>query len=137
MPLVCTHAAYIFPARQMSVVLTFAKSTGQRISKGPFSAVVFEGEQICDGQTKTVIATHLPHGWTVEGQDYLRLDVEGPVGVRWEGHAPDTATNGHFSCVNGVAYIDRRILAFVGREQNDWYFLREGQHHPFSSIESA
>ena len=122
---------------EMSLVLTFSKSTGQQVLKGPFSSVSFEGQQIRDGETRRIIAAHLPHGWTVEGEDFLRLDVEGPVGVRWEGHAPDSATTGHFSCLNGVAYIDRRILAFVDREQNDWYFLREGLHHPSFVIEPA
>jgi hypothetical protein len=99
------------------VVLTFSKSTGQHISKGPFSSVIFEGEQISDGNSGRVIGRHLPHGWMVDGEEFLRLDVEGSVSVRWEGHTPDPGTTGHFSCVNGVAYIDRRILAFVDRSR--------------------
>ena len=121
----------------MSVVLTFSKTTGERISKGPFSSVRFQGEHICDAATGRVIAAHLPHGWTVDGEDYLRLDATQNVSVTWEGHGPSLDTTGHFSSVNGVAYIDRRILAFVDRERNDWYMVREGRHHAAFTIAPA
>ena len=78
--------------------------------------------------TGETIDGHLSHGWQVAGADYLRLDVEAPARVTWEGHAGSPATSGHFSCVNGVAYIDRRILAFVDRERADGYLLREDHH---------
>jgi hypothetical protein len=44
-------------------------------------------------------------------------------------------TTGHFSSVDGVAYIDRRILAFVDQERNDWYLKREGHHTPALVLE--
>ena len=108
-------------------MFTFSKTTGEQVSRGPFATVRFEGEHIRDGGG-TPIASHLPHGWTVDGEDYLRLDITGPVSVTWEGYAGGVSTSGHFSCINGVAYIDRRILAFVDRERGDWYLLREARH---------
>jgi hypothetical protein len=114
----------------MAIVLIFTKVTGGQASKGPFPLVRLEGQRICDGQRGQTIAAHLTAGWTVDGDDYLRLDVTAPVSVTWKGYAGAPATKGHFSCVNGVAYIDRRILAFADRERDDWYLLREGQHQP-------
>ena len=112
----------------MSIVLTFAKATGGKISKGPFSSVRFAGEQVYDAERGgKVIAAHAAYGWTVDDDEYLRLDAAG-VTVLWEGHPGAPSTTGHFSCVNGVAYIDRRILAFVDRTSRDWYLTREGQH---------
>ena len=110
------------------MLLVFSKAAGGRLSRGPFSALRFEGDRLCDAATGNTVAEHLSHGWQVEGTEYLRLDIEAPVRVTWEGHAGSPATDGHFSCVNGVAYIDRRILAFVDRECDDWYLLREGRH---------
>ena len=112
------------------MVLVFTKAAGGRQSLGPFSAVRFEGERLCDATTGETLAEHLSHGWRVAGVEYLRLDIDARVRVTWEGHAGSPATSGHFSCVNGVAYIDRRILAFVDRECADWYLLREGHHCP-------
>jgi hypothetical protein len=110
------------------IVLTFSKHTGAKISTGPFRSVRFEGSRILEGESGRVIAEHLSHGWSVDGEEFLRLDAAGPVSVTWEGHAATPATTGHLSSVNGVAYIDRRILAFVDRQQNDWYLVREGVH---------
>jgi hypothetical protein len=121
----------------MTLVLTFSKADGRQITKGPFSSVRFEGEQIRDGQSGRPIAAHLPHGWNVDGDDYLRLDAPGPASVTWEGYRGGPATTGHFSCVHGVAYIDRRILAFVDRERRDWYLLREGQHRAALTLRPA
>ena len=121
----------------MAILLTFTKATGGEIKKGPFASVRFEGERIVDGETGEAIAAHLPHGWTVDGEAYLRLDVSQPVSVTWTGYGGGAGTNGHLSCVNGVAYIDRRILGFVDRERNDWYLLREGRHQPFFAISPA
>lgn len=119
----------------LSVMLVFSKAAGARLSLGPFAAVRFEGERLCDGASGSTIAEHLSHGWQVAGADYLRLDIEAPMRVTWDGHAGSPATSGHFSCVNGVAYIDRRILAFVDRERRDWYLLREGHHCPALTVE--
>ena len=117
-------------------MLTFSKTTGEQIARGPFPQIRFEGEKISDA-TGTAIAAHLPHGWSVDGEDYLRLDISGPVRVTWEGYAGSPSTTGHLSCVNGVAYIDRRILALVDRERGDWYLLREGQHRVALTVHAA
>jgi hypothetical protein len=45
-----------------------------------------------------------------------------------EGFPGSDATTGHVSCVDGVAYVDRRIFAVVDRERSDWYLLRQGEH---------
>ena len=112
----------------MALLLIFTKTTGEQVSKGPFSFVRFEGERIFDGESGQVIGVHSVDGWALDGEHYLRLDISGPVAVTWKGHRGDAATTGHFSCVNGVAYIDRRILGFVDRERDDWYLLRQGKH---------
>lgn len=119
------------------MILKFAKSAGGELSKGPFSLVRFEGERICDVAADRVIGAHLVHGWSVDGGDYLRLDVSQPVVVGWQDHAGSRETTGHFSCVNGVAYIDRRILAFVDRERKDWYLVRQGKHQPYLLLTPA
>ena len=116
----------------MSIVLTFQTSAGDEVSRGLYAAVRLEGELMREPDGGPVIASHLPNGWSVDGKDYLRVDTTTPVIVLWAG-APaggTPGTTGHFSSVDGVAYIDRRILAFVDRERNDWYLQRQGYHTP-------
>ena len=121
----------------MGLLLHFQKTRGASVSKGPFDGIVFEGETVREKAGGPIIATHLPHTWAVEGEEFLRLDVEPFVVVSWEGFAGSPSTTGHLSCVNGIAFIDRRIFAVVDREHGDWYLLREGQHRPVLDLQPA
>jgi len=96
-----------------------------------------EGETVRERRGGPVIATHLPHCWAVDGGEFLRLDVEPAVRVTWEGFAGAPSTIGHFSSVDGIAYMDRRMFAVVDRQQGDWYLLREGVHQAVLCIEAA
>src|SRR4051812_16270783 len=100
----------------MSIVLTFQSSEGdRRVSKGPYPSIRLEGEVIRERRSGPVIASHVSAGWRVDGVEYLRVDIEAPVVVLWDGSPAEgtAATTGHFSSVDGIAYIDRRVLAFV------------------------
>lgn len=119
------------------MLLNFQKTLGPSLCKGPFERIVFEGKTLREKPGGPIIATHLPHTWAVDGEDFLRLDVEPPVVVSWEGFAGSPSTTGHLSCVNGIAFIDRRIFAVADRERGDWYLLREGQHHAVLDVQSS
>ena len=121
----------------MGLLLHFQKTRGAPVSKGPFERIVFEGETLREKTGGPIIAAHLPHTWVVDGEEFLRLDVEPSVVVSWEGFAGSPSTTSHLSCVNGIAFIDRRIFAVVDREHGDWYLLREGQHRPVLDLQPA
>ena len=118
----------------MALLLKFQKARGPGVSRGPFHKVVFERETIREQAGGKIIATHLPHCWLVDEQECLRLDIEPFVAVTWEGFNGSDSTTGHLSCVDGIAYIDRRIFAFVDRERGDWYLLRQGLHQPVLTL---
>jgi hypothetical protein len=96
-----------------------------------------EGDLIREHQGGAVIAKHAPNGWSVDGKNYLRVDGETSVIVLWDGSPTGgtPGTTGHFSSVDGIAFIDRRILAFLDLERHDWYLKREGQHKPVLVLE--
>jgi hypothetical protein len=117
------------------ILLKFEKAHGPSISVGPFNAIVFERETIRAQTGGPVIATHLPDCWSVAGEEFLRLDVEPSVVVTWEGFRGSPSTTGQLHCIDGVAYIDRRMFAVVDRERGDWYLKREGRHHRVLMLE--
>jgi hypothetical protein len=121
----------------MGLLLHFQKTRGSSVSKGPFERIVFESETVREKAGGAIIATHFPHTWAVDGEEFLRLDVEPTVVVSWEGFGGSPSTTGHLSCVNGIAFIDRRIFAVVDREHGDWYLLREGQHQAVLELQPA
>ena len=103
----------------MSVHLQFQNARGLTLHKGPFNSFVLEGETIREQRGGNIIAVHLPHCWSVEGAEFLRLDVEPSVVATWEGFGGGPSTTGHLSSVDGIAFIDRRMFAVVDRQNDD------------------
>jgi len=121
----------------LAIVLKFQKAHGPTLTRGPFKTLVFERETAREQTGAPVIATHSAQGWVVNGDEFLRLDVEPAVVVTWAGFLGGSSTTGRLHSVDGVAYIDRRMFAVVDRERGDWYLLREGRHHPVLMIQTA
>ena len=117
-------------AHHVSIKITFGRPKGDPIFLGPFNRLVFVGSQLRTDEAGSAIASHEDHAWRVKGERYSRLDILGPLvvvmskpnGQRVFG--PFTS----FSCVDGVAYTENRVFAFVDNEQADWYCLEDGHH---------
>jgi len=120
----------------LAIKLKFERA-GASLFRGPFNSVVFERETVREEQGGPVIASLVFHCWTIDGLEFLRLDVLSPVRVTWEGFAGAPSTTGQLHCIDGVAYIDRRMFAVVDRERGDWYLLRERQHQPVLVVQPA
>jgi hypothetical protein len=116
----------------MPMVVTFEKLDGTTLSLGPFKALRFEGPQLraVDGPS---IAVHESHHWQVRGEDYLRLDCQGPLTITFLDEAGEASRQfgpyAHFSSVDGIAYRDHEVfchldkatqLWHVGAERRDW-----------------
>ena len=112
----------------MPVKVTFGRPRGEPIILGPFERLMFVGIELRDATR--VVAVHTDHSWRVNGDRYSRLDIPGPVLVvlgkedRQRTFGPFTA----FSCVDGVAYSEGHVFAFVDNEQRDWYCVADGHH---------
>lgn len=114
--------------------LTFESATGVSVGKGPYARLRFEGECVRAEPGGAVVAEHRSHRWVVDGDDFLRLDVDVPVRVGGDGEA---GAEGHFSCVDGIAYVERNVYAVADRTRGDWYVLRDERHHPVLTLEPA
>src|SRR6185436_2687893 len=91
------------------IELSFVRDTEPPTRKGPYAMVRFEGEVIRSEPLGPVIARHEHHEWRVH---FERLD-----GTRSERFGP-------YDCVtfvDGVAYANHQIFAFVDRSIGDWY----------------
>jgi hypothetical protein len=121
----------------LAILLRFQKAHGPSISKGPFESIVFERGTVREHKGGPIIAEHLPQYWAVDGEDFLRLDVEPPVLVTWERFLGAPSTTGQLHCVDSVAYLDRRMFAVIDRQHGDWYLLREGRHQPVLMLKAV
>jgi hypothetical protein len=114
----------------MSIKVTLGRPRGEPMLLGPFERLIFVGGQLRSKEGAMPIAVHENHAWQVRDQWYSRLDIPGPVMVLLSS-PPAERTFGpftSFSCVDGVAYTENRVFAFVDNEQGDWYCVEDGRH---------
>ena len=121
----------------MNLVLCFIHPSKPNREVGPFSSVRIDAETVRNGTDRKVVARHREHQWEVEGARYYRLDATTRVRVHFE-HTrslPDTPAKsrsfgpyGRFSTVDGIAYTDDRVFAFVDSRIGDWFCYGDGRH---------
>jgi hypothetical protein len=114
----------------MAIKLTFGRARGEPVTLGPFAGLLFEGGELRNKEDRRLIAVHEDHSWRVDGQRYSRFDIPGPVsaillrGDQEQAYGPYTT----MSCVDGVAYAEAHVFAFVDAELGDWYCIEDGRH---------
>ena len=124
-----------------SVELNFLCDTTVPKRKGPYRSVRFEGEVIRAEAGGPVIARHEGHEWHVDGEPYSRLQCNGRIAVHFE-RADGTRSKkyGPYETVcfiDGVAYVNHRIFAFVDRSIVDWYCHEDDKHWPLMIVSPA
>ncbi len=118
---------------------TFSRPYGQPKKKGPYASLRIEGEAMRDGSNGALIAVHTNHEWHADGEKFSRLDVDGPVkiqvldGTTSKTYGPFDA----FSAVDGVAFRDRSVFAFVEADRARWYCQEDGRRWPVMVVEPA
>ena len=125
----------------MSLRVTLGRPRGEPVTFGPFGRLSFFGRELRADLEAHPLATHVDHSWLVQGERFSRIDVPGPLMIdlnRPSQHAtrrsgPFTA----FSCVDGVAYVEGRVFAFVDNEMGDWYCLEDNRHWAYLGLAAA
>jgi hypothetical protein len=112
------------------MLLTFNKPDSTATTLGVFKALRFDGEVLRESRDGPPLARHRGHRWQVRGEDYLRLDCEGPLVVTFlDGPRDKSKTFGpyaHFSSVDGIAYADHHVFCDLDTQTQKW-FLRVEQ----------
>lgn len=114
------------------MIVTLAREA-HRTELGTFQELLFAGDELRTTD-ETVLAIHQHNRWRraqegVGGETFIRLDIVGPLVVRTgDGAARTLGPYEHFSCVDGVSYVERRVFGFWDLQQRDWYFVDLGVH---------
>ena len=121
--------------------LVFSPVHGPPKRLGPYSCVRFESEVIRDRADGPILARHVEHRWIIDGVAYTRLDCDCRVSVRFE-RMDGTLSREYgpydsFSCVDGIAYVDREVFAIADRSIGDWYCHDNGRHWPLMTVSRA
>jgi hypothetical protein len=89
-------------------------------------AIRIEGEALKDRSTGALIAQNVSNEWKLGGKEYFRLDVEGPVRLHFESAGGHTGAYGpfrHFSCADGIAYVDHQFFASLAHTTKMWHCI--------------
>jgi len=121
--------------------LTFLRDTAPPQRRGPYRALRFESEIIRGETGGPVIAKHDHHEWHVDGAPYSRLQIDCRACVHFERiDGTRSKRYGPYACVSfvdGIAYVEHQVFAFVDRSIRDWYSHENEQHWPLMIIEPA
>lgn len=117
----------------------FSSREGVQTRKGPFARLRFEGGIVRERPGGPVIAQHADREWHVDGGRFSRLDVEGRVELQFfdGGRSCRYGPFGLFSFVDGVAFRDGQVLAYVDLGRNRWVRQDDGRDWPVLLVESA
>lgn len=91
----------------------------------------FDRTGLRETATGPAIALHREHQWEIDGERYFRLDSTTRVRVEFETANTRSRRFGpyqNFSAIDGIAYADQRVLAFLDEKLGDWYCYNDGKH---------
>lgn len=117
----------------MMLVFSFAHSSQPPRTLGPLASMWLTYEGMREQSAGPLRAPYRNHQWEVDGLSYFRLDCTAAVNVWFERSGDRSSSYGpyaRFSMVNGLAYGDDRVIAFLDYKQNEWLYYDTGYHWP-------
>lgn len=124
----------------MNLIFSYVHPVKSQKCLGPFGCIRLSTDGVRADTGQTWLARYHNHQWSVEGLDYFRLDCTERVVVHFERDRERTKQYGifeRFSAVNGLAYGDDRVIAFLDVKLNEWFYYDTGYNWPLMVISDA
>ena len=117
----------------MMLVFSFVHPSKPPRTVGPMSSMWLTSEGMSEQSAGPLRAAYRQHQWELDGVRYFRLDCTAEVNVHFERSKDRSTPYGpyaRFSMVNGLAYGDDRVIAFMDYKKNEWLYYDTGYHWP-------
>lgn len=117
----------------MNVIFSYVHPIEAAITLGPFDSIWLSSAGLRTEAKGAIRAAYLKHQWEVDGLSYFRLDCTSQVGMHFERAADRSTKYGpykRFSAVDGLAYGDDKVLAFMDQKSDEWLYYDSGFHWP-------
>ena len=116
----------------MALTVVFASGATRSQVVGPLPGICLERDVLRDTPGGNTIARHRDHAWELPSGRYSRLDCDGRLAVHFErldrrDQSQIFGPYQHFSFVDGMAYVNGRIFAFLDTEETGWFCYEDGQ----------
>jgi len=119
---------------------SYVHALKSRRSLGPLSAIWLNADGMRTEANGAVRAPYRNHQWDVDGLRYFRLDCTARVSIHFERSEQRSNRYGpyeRFSAVNGLAYGDDGVIAFLDYKLNEWLYYDTGYHWPVMVVTEA
>jgi hypothetical protein len=115
------------------LIFSYVHPSRPPITLGPFKSIWLDSQGMRTAATGALRAPYRKHQWEVDGLSYFRLDCSSQVTVHFEQDAERSTRYGpykRFSAVNGLAYGDDKVIAFLDHKTDQWLYYDTGYHWP-------
>jgi hypothetical protein len=87
------------------------------------------------------VAAYRDHMWEVGARKFFRMDCTARVTIRFDRLGKQVSRTfgpfGRFSCVNGVAYTDNSVFAYVDQKTGEWFCYDDGYRWSVMTVSDA
>lgn len=117
----------------VNLIFSHVHPSQASISLGPFNSTWLDSEGMRTGAKGAIRAPYRKHQWEVDGLSYFRLDCTAQVSMQLEKgpeRSPQYGPYQRFSAVDGLAYGDDKVLAYMDQKSDKWLYYDSGHHWP-------
>lgn len=117
----------------VNLIFSYVHPSRSQKTLGPFGRINLTVDGMRADAEPALLASYRNHQWHVEELDYFRLDCTNRVIVHFERSQEQSVRYGpfeRFSAVNGLAYGDDRVIAFLDIKIDEWFYYDSGAHWP-------
>jgi hypothetical protein len=121
----------------VNLIFSYVHPNQPDITLGPLGAIWLSADGMRTEAGGELRAPYRRHQWDVDGLAYFRLDCTAHVIIHFERDGKRSGTHGpygRFSAVNGLAYGDGKVLAFMDGKSDEWLFYDSGYLWPVMVI---
>ncbi|HXJ09353.1 MAG TPA: hypothetical protein VNH12_07585 [Burkholderiales bacterium] len=124
----------------MHLVFSYVHPSKPSRTLGPFARIWLDVEGMRGDADGPVLASYREHQWSVDEEKYFRLDCTAKVRVHFTRSGDTSPPHGEFqrfSAVNGLAYGDDRVIAYLDYKKSEWLYYDTGYHWPVMVVSAV
>jgi hypothetical protein len=117
----------------VNLIFSYVHPSEAAVTLGPLDTIWLTAAGLHTEAKGAVRAAYIKHQWVLDGLAYFRLDCTAQVAVRFERGAERSSKYGpfrRFSAVDGLAYGDDKVIAFMDQKSDEWLYYDTGYHWP-------
>jgi hypothetical protein len=124
----------------VNLIFTYVHPSQSAVTLGPFKSIWLSAVGLRTEANGPIRAAYRKHQWEIDELSYFRLDCTAQVTVQFERDTERSSKYGpykRFSAVDGLAYGDDKVIAFMDQKLNEWLYYDTGYHWPTMLVSEA